>query len=158
MAADDRRTTAAGIRQRGPRQLAIAWRVGPRKVGSLLAWVSLVALALGLSLQQIVSVDYWWLLRTGRIIAETGSVPRAAVFTYTAPGAAWINIHWLFQLGLWGAFQLGGHAGALVGKLGLVLALLALLAPIGHRPGRSFLVVGSLGLLLLAHFMQDFTQ
>jgi hypothetical protein len=119
-------------------------------IGSLLAWTSLAALALGLCLQQIVSTDYWWLLSAGRLIAETGSIPRADVFTYTAPGAGWIDIHWLFQLGLWGAFQLGGHAGAVIAKLGLVLAMLAFLAPIGHRSGRSFLSVGSLGLMLLA--------
>jgi len=121
----------------------------PRKLGNLFAWGSLVALTLALCLQQIVSIDYWWLLRSGQLIAETGVVPRTDVFSYTAPGASWIDIHWLFQLGLWGVYQLGGHAGAVIGKLLLVLGLVALLAPIGYRPGRTFLSVGSLGLMLL---------
>jgi hypothetical protein len=120
------------------------------RLARTLPWTALLALAAGLCLQRILSADYWWLLRTGRLIAETGSVPHADVFTWTVPGASWVDIHWLFQLGLWGIFQLGGHEGVVLAKLAAVALTLALLAPIGHRPGRAFVGAGALGLLLLA--------
>src|SRR5262245_52944908 len=55
-----------------------------------LVWAALVVLAAALTLQDIRSTDYWWHLRAGQLIAETGAVPRHDPFTYTAPGARWI--------------------------------------------------------------------
>ena len=86
-------------------------------------WLSLLAFAASLSLQDIRSFDYWWHLRTGQLIAETGAVPRVDPYTFTVPGARWIDIHWLHQLGLYGLHALGGHAAVVVGKLALVFAL-----------------------------------
>ena len=102
-----------------------------------------------LSLQDIRSVDYWWQLRTGQLIVETGAVPMADPYTYTAAGARWIDIHWLHQLGLYGLHRLGGHAAVVVGKAVLVVALVALLAPLGYRRERSWLSALALALLLL---------
>ena len=42
------------------------------RLARALPWTALLALAVGLCLQRILSADYWWLLRTGRLIAETG--------------------------------------------------------------------------------------
>jgi hypothetical protein len=120
------------------------------RLARALPWTALLALAAGLCLQRILSADYWWLLRTGQLIADTGRVPHADVYTWTVPGASWVDIHWLFQLGLWGIFRLGGHEGVVLAKLAAVALVLALLAPIGHRPGRAFVGAGALGLLLLA--------
>jgi hypothetical protein len=115
-----------------------------------LPWLLLFALAAALALQRIQSADYWWLLRTGQLIAETGSVPRADGYTFTVAGERWVDIHWLFQLGLWGLFRLGGHAAIVLGKLVLIAAVLVLLAPIGYRRQRPFLSIAALALLLLA--------
>ena len=53
--------------------------VGPRRrvdpFASALPWLLLFALTAALAIQRIQSLDYWWLLRTGQLIAETGSVP-----------------------------------------------------------------------------------
>lgn len=120
------------------------------RLARALPWVALLAMAAALCLQLISTWDYWWMLRTGRLIAETGSVPRFDVYTWTAPGARWVDIHWLYQLALWGVFRIGGHEGVVLVHFALVAAVLALLAPIGRRPGRAFVSVGALALLLLA--------
>ena len=34
-------------------------------------------------------IDFWWHLRTGQLIAESGQVPRADPFSFTAAGRTW---------------------------------------------------------------------
>ena len=63
-------------------------------------WVLLFAFGASLALQKIRTFDYWWHLRTGRLIAESGAVPKVDSYTYTVAGAPWVDIHWLHQLGL----------------------------------------------------------
>jgi hypothetical protein len=113
-----------------------------------LGWILLFGFAAALTLHQILSADYWWHLRTGQLILETGSVPRTDTYTYTVSGSPWIDIHWLFQLGLYGLYLGGGHAGVVFGKLALIWGVIALLAPIGYRRQRSFVSIAVFGLLL----------
>jgi hypothetical protein len=70
-------------------------------------WISFLALGFTLGLQKIRTFDCWWQLRTGALIVETGEVPKHDVFTYTVPGARYIDIHWLHQLGLHGLYFRG---------------------------------------------------
>jgi len=112
-------------------------------------WISLLALGFALGLQKIRTFDYWWQLRTGALIMETGEVPKHDVYTYTVPGARYIDIHWLHQLGLHGLHSLGGHDAVVVTKALAVCALIAILAPIGHRRERPWLSALALGLMLL---------
>jgi hypothetical protein len=122
--------------------------VKERPLAALLAG-TLLALAAGLTLQRIQSADYWWHLRTGQLIAETGAVPKADPYTFTVAGSPWVDIHWLFQLGLWRLYGLGGHVAVSYGRLALVGLVLALLAPIGFRRERAWLTAFALGLVLL---------
>ena len=55
--------------------------------------LALGGFATSLGLQKIRTFDYWWHLRTGALIAETGAVPRVDPYTYTAEGSRWIDIH-----------------------------------------------------------------
>jgi hypothetical protein len=112
-------------------------------------WLGLLALAAALALQDLRSLDYWWHLRAGGLIAATGEVPRSDPFTYTVPGARWIDIHWLHQLGLHALHAAGGHAAVVLAQFALVLLCLAALAPQGARPERAWLGAGALGLMLL---------
>jgi len=121
----------------------------PSRLAAIAPWTALLALAAALSLQDIRSFDYWWHLRTGQLIVETGEVPVRDVFTYTTPGAPWIDINWLFQLGLYALHAAGGHAAVIVAQLVLVGITLALLAPIGWRRERTWLSVAALTLMLL---------
>ena len=122
---------------------------GPQRWLASVAWLLLFGFAALLALQDIRSFDYWWLLRTGQLIVETGAIPRVDPYSYTAAGARWIDIHWLHQLGLYGLYSLGGHSAVVVGKAALLVALVALLAPLGYRPERSWLSLLALVLLLL---------
>ncbi len=112
-------------------------------------WVALLVLAAALTLQDIRSLDYWWHLRAGQLIAETGAVPHHDPFTYTVPGARWIDIHWLHQLALHALFSSGGHVAVVLSQLVLVALWLAALAPIGYRRERAWLSVVALTLMLL---------
>ncbi len=115
----------------------------------LLLWAGLLALVAALGLNQISSFDYWWMLRTGQLIAETGAVPRVDPYTYSALGARWIDIHWLHQLGLWGLYRMGGHTAVGIWQFVAMLLVVALVAPLGRCPGRSWLSVAALALMLL---------
>jgi hypothetical protein len=72
----------------------------------------LCAFAAGLALQKLCCFDDWLHLRTGQLIWETGAVPRVDLYSYTLPGEPWVDVYWLFQLGLHGLYALGGHAVA----------------------------------------------
>ncbi|WP_169975971.1 tetratricopeptide repeat protein [Tautonia rosea] len=53
-------------------------------------------------------VDFWWHLRTGDLIRETGEIPRTDLYTYTVPDRSWIDLHWGFQILLSYGFERGG--------------------------------------------------
>lgn len=38
-----------------------------------------------------------WHLATGRLILDTGAIPRTDPFSFTAAGHAWVNYYWLFE-------------------------------------------------------------
>ena len=97
---------------------------------------------------KIRSLDYWWHLRTGALILETGAVPTADPYSYTAPGARWVDLHWLFQLGLHGLHALGGHEAVRLAKGVAVWAVLVAAALAGFRRERAAMT--GLALVLLA--------
>ena len=58
---------------------------------ALAVGLALLALAAAFGAQKIRDFDYWWHLRTGQLIAETGAVPKADPYTFTVPGRPWID-------------------------------------------------------------------
>ncbi len=75
---------------------------------------------------RIATYDVWWHLAYGKLIAETGEIPRADVFSFTAEGAGRTNHEWGFQTLVYGLHRLGGEAALIVAKA-LWLALVVLL-------------------------------
>jgi hypothetical protein len=63
--------------------------------------------------------DYWWHVRTGQLIADTGQVPLFDPYSFTAAGQRWVTHEWLSEL----LFYVVQHQ---VGYLGDVLLLAAL--------------------------------
>jgi hypothetical protein len=108
-----------------------------------------LSLSFAIGMQKIRCFDYWWHLRTGQLIAETGAVPFADPYSYSASGAPWIDIHWLFQLGLYATQFLTGHTGVVVAKAVMASLIVALLATIGWRRDRSAITALGLSLMLL---------
>jgi tetratricopeptide (TPR) repeat protein len=115
----------------------------------ILLWLSLTAVAITLSIQNIRSFDYWWALRAGQLITDTRSVPLVDPFSYTADGARWIDIHWLHQLGLFVTYYLGGHTAVVVAKAVFVVATMLTMAAVGYRRERPIVTVVALALMLL---------
>ncbi len=75
---------------------------------------------------KISTYDIWWHLAYGKLMAETGEIPRVDVFSYTAAGAERTDHEWGFQALVYGLYLLGDSA-ALIAAKALWLALVALL-------------------------------
>ncbi len=71
----------------------------------------LILLGISLFAHKIIDTDIWWHLRTGRYIVESRSVPGFDTYSYTAGGSKWIDLHWLFQLILYGTHAVAGGYG-----------------------------------------------
>jgi len=67
--------------------------------------------------------DLWWHLATGRYIVETGGIPRADIFSYTAAGQPWVAHEWLSEIVMFLLYRTGGYLAAV-----LVFAALITLA------------------------------
>src|SRR5688572_1602255 len=69
--------------------------------------------------------DYWWHVRTGQYIVETGTLPRADIYSYTVPDRAWVTHEWLTEILLYVVQQRFGYVGNVVlfGLLGALTAL-----------------------------------
>lgn len=55
--------------------------------------------------------DIWWHLAAGRAMVEQGGVLATDPFSVSAQGRAWPDVHWLFQLAVYGVHQGLGLAG-----------------------------------------------
>lgn len=70
-----------------------------------------IILFLGLlimTLRPIEDPDFWWHLRTGQLIYETGEPPHMDPFSFTLPGKVWIAHEWLTELFLYFLYRFGG--------------------------------------------------
>jgi hypothetical protein len=83
-------------------------------VGRLAPIAALVFVA-ALQIHRLDDADTWWHLASGRLIAQTHAIARADPFSFTAPGAPWVNRQWLFDLTVYGLWQLAGPAGPILG-------------------------------------------
>ncbi|QEH36888.1 hypothetical protein OJF2_54730 [Aquisphaera giovannonii] len=77
--------------------------------------------------------DNYWHLRTGDLIRRTGSIPRVDFYTFTREGKAWIDLHWLFQVGMSWVNERGGVAGLILAKVLITTAAVALLITARRR-------------------------
>jgi hypothetical protein len=108
-------------------------RPEPRDANTLLSGLVLVLAFLSASFLARNS-DVWFHLATGRLLAEREFSFGIDPFAYTTEGVYWANHAWLFDLGLYGLYNLVGGAGLVVLKALLVTALAALLLGV-RRPG-----------------------
>jgi tetratricopeptide (TPR) repeat protein len=81
------------------------------RVASVLSWVAVGALFLVACLQRIWDFDFWWLLETGRRVAQEG-IPRTETLSVAAEGNAAVELRWLFCLALYGVVSAFGYVGA----------------------------------------------
>ncbi|MGQ0616452.1 MAG: hypothetical protein ACT4PW_05600 [Acidimicrobiia bacterium] len=109
-------------------------------VGALVAVVGFVMATTGLDDNSFLTH-----LATGRLIWDTGGIPAADPYTFTAPGHPWVVQSWLASAVYGGADRLGGGAAVVlvVGAGGAAIAALAwaLTRPAGMLGGRLVLLV-----------------
>lgn len=85
----------------------------------------LVVIFLGifvLSARSVSDPDVWWHLKTGQLIAQTGTVPHVDSFSFTRAGYPWVAHEWLCELFIYGIYRVSGWGGLIVGFALLVSA------------------------------------
>ena len=75
----------------------------------------LALLPVGNALNPCLDVDTWWHLRVGQYIAVEGHLPDSDPFSQLGrqEKVPWTAYSWLYELGLFKVFQVGGFAGIL---------------------------------------------
>lgn len=71
----------------------------------------LMLLLFALAARGIVDPDFWWHLRTGQLIVETGSVPHADPYSFTVAGKPWVAHEWLSEVLMYAVYARLGWAG-----------------------------------------------
>jgi tetratricopeptide (TPR) repeat protein len=112
---------APGAKVAQPERRPAGAAAGPgRPVFAGLADAGLIVLFLGLTFLlgvfPLKDTDIFWHLRTGQIIRQTGQVPSSDLFTYSRPGAPWIDLHWIFQVAVSWLYERGGAAALNLAK------------------------------------------
>jgi hypothetical protein len=79
-------------------------RLNTRQLFAIVLFLCILLIAL----QPVNDPDFWWHLRTGQLIAETGQIPRTDPFSYTMQGQPWIAHEWLTDWILYAVYRLGG--------------------------------------------------
>lgn len=116
--------------------------------------------------------DFWWHLKTGEFILQTGSIPRTDFYSFTNYGKAWVAHEWLSEAIFYAIYSLLGFNGLififalltalafwivykrsaahpLLAGFAIVLATLTVLPTIGVRPRVFTLLLASVYLVLL---------
>lgn len=98
---------------------------------------------------RLIDTDLWLYLRVGERICRASELPRADIFSYSAAGLPWVDVHWLAQAALWIIWRAGGAAGLCLLRLAFVTGIFVVLYRACRRAAPPSLVCGVLALALL---------
>lgn len=120
----------------------------PARDGTWIALTGPLLLLVAASLRCIWEVDYWWQLKTGEFVAKHG-IPATDVFSYTMNGRPWIELRWLYCLGLHYLVTGAGAAAAIIAKAAILLVSFALVtaAVLNRRNGVAAAIMLMLAIL-----------
>jgi hypothetical protein len=76
--------------------------------------------------REVTDPDFWWHLRAGQHIFETGMVPHTDIFSFTFAGREWVAHEWLSELLIYVMFRWLGWGGLVVSFALLVTAAFAI--------------------------------
>ena len=98
-------------------------------------------------------IDFWWHLRTGQLIADSGTIPSIDPFSYTAAGQSWVAHEWLWELMVFHLYEHGGYVLNVIVSGTLVTLAYVMLYRLMRRLGANeiisaFLVLWAAGLAL----------
>lgn len=92
---------------------------------------------------EIGGFDFWWHLKTGQYILETGSIPREEIFSYTKAGEPWIAHEWLSEIVFYSIYRFSGFPGIILFRALLILFIFLLVFKTTLR--RANLISGERG-------------
>lgn len=72
-------------------------------------------------------LDFWWHLKMGQIILESGAIPRIDTFSYTAAGKLFIVQNWLAEIFLYALYAVGGQALLILFNTAIFVAVIFIL-------------------------------
>jgi hypothetical protein len=124
--------------QAQPLEKSVLAQQGWFTLRNLWLWLVPWTLFMRLCISTIQPNDFWWHVRTGQLILQQRMIPTVDLFTFTQPGAPWINQAWLMQVGLallmqWGGAPLVIFVHALLITAGYTLILRACAPRYGVR-------------------------
>ncbi len=116
-------------RARAPRaDLAIPKATGAARLADAALIAAFLALTFLLGAFPLKDTDFWWHLKAGEMIRQSGRVPTVDTLTYGAEGHPWVDLHWIFQVALSWGYDRVGVVGLNLAKCGVTcLAVLLLI-------------------------------
>jgi tetratricopeptide (TPR) repeat protein len=99
----------------------------PARVLDALILVLFLALVFLLGVFPLNDTDFWWHLKTGDLIRETGRIPHVDTYSFGAEGRPWIDLHWLFQVAVSAIHGMGGVPAVNLAKCAVTSLALFLL-------------------------------
>ncbi len=87
-----------------------------------------LALTFLLGVFPLKDVDFYWHLKTGDLIRQTGQVPHTDIFTFTRQGEPWIDLHWIYQVAISWIYETGGSGQEGIRALNLAKCVVTCLA------------------------------
>ena len=101
----------------------------------------LFAFIFALTCHVLTDFDIWWHLRAGKYIVENHHILKEDIFSYTAEGRPWIDLHWLFQVVSFSIYDILGVNGLII--LNVIVSLIAFifLFRIGYTKGNFVISV-----------------
>ena len=117
---------------------------------SLAALVVLAGLSALYCLTPIHNANFFWHLRNGSDILETGTVRTADPFTHTMCGREWLQQEWGAEVAIALAWKLGGEAGPILLKTLAVAAAVLLAGLQARRRGADWQALAAVGTVWLS--------
>ena len=112
-------------------------RVAPATRGARVADAALVLLFLSLTFLlgafPLKDTDFWWHLKAGDMIRQSGQVPTVDTLTFAAEGRPWVDLHWVFQVLISLGFERFGVVGLSLAKCAITTLAVWLLISARRR-------------------------
>ena len=103
--------------------------------------VALLALTFLLGAFPLKDTDFWWHLRTGDLIRQSGRVPQVDTYTFGAEGHRWTDLHWMFQVLLSLGYERIGVPGLTLAKCAVTALAVGLLLRSKRREWPTWVMV-----------------
>lgn len=138
-------TSASPVRRGNPppspaRVSKLVWSLDHRRLLLLVLFASIFSF----DVARETDIDFWWHLRTGELIAQTGAVPTTDPFSYTAAGQRWVVHEWLWDVAVYWIVQHGGYVSAVLLSASLVTLTYVILYRLLRRLGANEIIAAAL--------------